>query len=204
MNSVNHKYHHGNLRDEILRAAYNFVLENGYSTMSLRGIAEQCNVSATAIYRHYETKEHLLADVVVKGFVVFNMSVKGKEEDDIFQRCENYLAFAFDNYNIYDLLFSQSVVEFLKFPQILEVADRAFESLLESVKEHDKSLNDLSASNKAIHIWSFLHGMSSISKKMEVAFNLPDGEMPVPVRSVKRARENLKHFIEDLFRRLLR
>jgi len=199
MNSENHKYHHGNLRDEILRAAYNFVLENGYSTMSLRGIAEQCNVSATAIYRHYETKEHLLADVVVKGFVVFNMSVKGKEEDDIFQRCENYLAFAFDNYNIYDLLFSQSVVEFLKFPQILEVADRAFESLLESVKEHDKSLNDLSASNKAIHIWSFLHGMSSISKKMDVAFNLPDGEMPVPVRSVKRARENLKHFIEDLF-----
>ena len=199
MNSENHKYHHGNLRDEILRAAYNFVLENGYSTMSLRGIAEQCNVSATAIYRHYETKEHLLADVVVKGFVVFNMSVKGKEEDDIFQRCENYLAFAFDNYNIYDLLFSQSVVEFLKFPQILEVADRAFESLLESVKEHDKSLNDLSASNKAIHIWSFLHGMSSISKKMDVAFNLPDSEMPVPVRSVKRARENLKHFIEDLF-----
>ena len=199
MNSVNHKYHHGNLRDEILRAAYNFVLENGYSTMSLRGVAEQCNVSATAIYRHYETKEHLLADVVVKGFVVFNMSVKGKEEDDIFQRCENYLAFAFDNYNIYDLLFSQSVVEFLKFPQILEVADRAFESLLESVKEHDKRLNDLSASNKAIHIWSFLHGMSSISKKMDVAFNLPDNEMPIPVRSVKRARENLKQFIEDLF-----
>ena len=199
MNSVNHKYHHGNLRDEILRAAYNFVLENGYSTMSLRGVAEQCNVSATAIYRHYETKEHLLADVVAEGFVEFNTSVEGKEEDDIFQRCENYLAFAFDNYNIYDLLFSQSVVEFLNFPKILEVADKAFESLLKSVKEHDKSLNDLSASNKAIHIWSFLHGMSSISKKMDVAFNLPDSEMPIPVRSVKRARENLNQFIEDLF-----
>ena len=42
-------------------------------------------------------------------------------------------------------------------------------------------------------------GMSSISKKMDVAFNLPQSEMPIPVRSVKRARENLKHFIEDLF-----
>ena len=199
MNISFQKYHHGNLRDDILKAAYNFVKENGYAAMSLRGIAEQCNVSATAIYRHYKTKEHLLADVVVKGFVEFNISVEGKEEDDIFQRSENYLAFAFDNYNIYDLLFSQSVVEFLKFPQILEVADKAFESLLESVKEHDKSLNDLSASNKAIHIWSFLHGMSSISKKMDVAFNLPDSEMPIPVRSVKRARENLKQFIEDLF-----
>ncbi len=193
------KYHHGNLRDDILKAAYNFVKENGYAAMSLRGIAEECNVSATAIYRHYETKEHLLADVVAEGFVEFNKSVEGKEEDDIFQRCENYLAFAFDNYNIYDLLFSQSVVEFLNFPKILEVADKAFESLLKSVKEHDKSLNDLSASNKAIHIWSFLHGMSSISKKMDVAFNLPDSEMPIPVRSVKRARENLNQFIEDLF-----
>ena len=199
MNIPFQKYHHGNLRDDILKAAYSFVKENGYAAMSLRGIAEECNVSATAIYRHYETKEHLLADVVAEGFVEFNTSVEGKEEDDIFQRCENYLAFAFDNYNIYDLLFSQSVVEFLKFPQILEVADKAFESLLESVKEHDKSLNDLSASNKAIHIWSFLHGMSSISKKMDVAFNLPDSEMPIPVRSVKRARENLNQFIEDLF-----
>ena len=199
MNISFQKYHHGNLRDDILKAAYNFVKENGYAAMSLRGIAEECNVSATAIYRHYETKEHLLADVVAEGFVEFNRSVEGKEEDDIFQRCENYLAFAFDNYNIYDLLFSQSVVEFLNFPKILEVADKAFESLLESVKEHDKSLNDLSASNKAIHIWSFLHGMSSISKKMDVAFNLPDSEMPIPVRSVKRARENLNQFIEDLF-----
>ena len=36
-------------------------------------------------------------------------------------------------------------------------------------------------------------------KKMDVAFNLPESEMPIPVRSVKRARENLKQFIEDLF-----
>ena len=199
MNSVNHKYHHGNLRDEILIAAYNFVVVNGYAAMSLRGIADECNVSATAIYRHYKTKEHLLADVVVKGFIEFNTFVEGSEDANIFDKCDNYLEFAFDNKNIYDLLFFLTVVEFLKFPQILEVADKAFESLLESVKKHDKSLNDLSASNKAIHIWSFLHGMSSISKKMDVAFNLPESEMPIPVRSVKRARENLKQFIEDLF-----
>lgn len=199
MNSENHKYHHGNLRGEILRAAYNFVQENGYTAMSLRGIADECDVSATAIYRHYKTKEHLLADVVVKGFEEFTISIEGNEGADIFNKCENYLKFAFDNKNIYDLLFSQSVVEFLKFPEILEVADDAFKTFLESVKDHDKTLNDLSASNKAIHIWSFLHGISSISKKMEIALELPDKEMTVPVRSVKRARENLRQFIEDLF-----
>ena len=34
MNIENHKYHHGNLRDEILAAAYNFVSENGYGKRS--------------------------------------------------------------------------------------------------------------------------------------------------------------------------
>ena len=199
MNTANNNYHHGNLSDEILNSAYNFVSENGYATMSLRSIAENCDVSATAIYRHYETKEHLLADVVVKGFIEFNLFVEGDSEANIFDKCDNYLRFAFENKNIYDLLFSQSVVEFLKFPKILEVADSAFQTLLESVKEHDRSLNDLSASNKAIHIWSFLHGISSISKKMDVALALPSSEMPIPVRSVKRARDNLRQFVEDLF-----
>ena len=199
MNTANNNYHHGNLSDEILNSAYNFVSENGYAAMSLRTIAENCDVSATAIYRHYETKEHLLADVVVKGFIEFNIFVEGNPETNIFDKCDNYLRFAFENKNIYDLLFSQSVVEFLKFPKILEVADSAFQTLLESVKEHDRSLNDLSASNKAIHIWSFLHGISSISKKMDVALALPSSEMPIPVRSVKRARDNLRQFVEDLF-----
>ena len=199
MNTANNNYHHGNLSDEILNSAYNFVSENGYAAMSLRTIAENCDVSATAIYRHYETKEHLLADVVVKGFIEFNIFVEGIPEANIFDKCDNYLRFAFENKNIYDLLFSQSVVEFLKFPKILEVADSSFQTLLESVKDHDRSLNDLSASNKAIHIWSFLHGISSISKKMDVALALPSSEMPIPVRSVKRARDNLRQFVEDLF-----
>ena len=75
MNTANNNYHHGNLSDEILNSAYNFVSENGYAAMSLRTIAENCDVSATAIYRHYETKEHLLADVVVKGFIEYKIFV---------------------------------------------------------------------------------------------------------------------------------
>ena len=41
--------------------------------------------------------------------------------------------------------------------------------------------------------------IDSISKKMDVALALPDSEMPIPVRSIKRARDNIRQFIEDLF-----
>ena len=74
MNIPFQKYHHGNLRDDILKAAYSFVKVNGYAAMSLRGIADQCNVSATAIYRHYETKEHLLADNLNQAIRIIEQS----------------------------------------------------------------------------------------------------------------------------------
>jgi hypothetical protein len=34
---------------------------------------------------------------------------------------------------------------------------------------------------------------------MDVALALPAGEMPIPVRSIKSARDNLRQLIEDLF-----
>ena len=49
-------------------------------------------ISATAIYRHYKTKGHLLADVVAKGFIEFNTFVEGSEDADIFEKCDNYLS----------------------------------------------------------------------------------------------------------------
>ena len=100
---------------------------------------------------------------------------------------------------MYDLIFSPTVIDFLDFPDVASYADQAFQTLLTHVKNYDPSLNDLSASNKAIKIWSFLHGLSNISKKMEAAMLLPDSEMPPAVKSVKRTRENLEFFIQELF-----
>ena len=51
------KYHHGNLRSELIRCACTLCEEHGHDKISLRGIAKEANVSQTAPYRHFETKE---------------------------------------------------------------------------------------------------------------------------------------------------
>ena len=69
------KYHHGNLRSELIRCACTLCEERGHDKISLRGIAKEANVSQTAPYRHFETKESLLAAVAAYGFVEMQKSI---------------------------------------------------------------------------------------------------------------------------------
>ena len=69
------KYHHGNLRSELIRCACTLCEEHGHDKISLRGIAKEANVSQTAPYRHFETKESLLAAVATYGFVEMKKSI---------------------------------------------------------------------------------------------------------------------------------
>ena len=69
------KYHHGNLREELIRCASNLCHQYGYEKISLRSIAKEANVSQTAPYRHFETKESLLAAVATNGFIEMEESI---------------------------------------------------------------------------------------------------------------------------------
>ena len=69
------KYHHGNLRSELIRCACTLCEEQGHDKLSLRGIAKEANVSQTAPYRHFETKESLLAAVAAHGFIEMKKSI---------------------------------------------------------------------------------------------------------------------------------
>ena len=51
------KYHHGNLKENLIQQAVLACEESGWENISLRNLAKQLNVSQTAPYRHFETKE---------------------------------------------------------------------------------------------------------------------------------------------------
>jgi AcrR family transcriptional regulator len=62
------KYHHGNLKEELISSACKICEASGHDHMSLRSIAKEASVSQTAPYRHFKTKECLLAEVSKRGF----------------------------------------------------------------------------------------------------------------------------------------
>ena len=103
------KYHHGNLRSELIRCACTLCEEHGHDKISLRGIAKEANVSQTAPYRHFETKESLLAAVAAHGFVEMQKSIdkiidlsktKKISKKTLIDAMLAYLEFAISNNNI--------------------------------------------------------------------------------------------------------
>ena len=55
-------YHHGNLRDTLVTATIAQLAQQHDATLSLRELARTVGVSIAAVYRHFPSKEALLAE----------------------------------------------------------------------------------------------------------------------------------------------
>ncbi len=60
-------YHHGNLREELLKKAVEVLNTDGFDALSLRALARQIGVSHSAPLRHFPTKAHLLQALADEG-----------------------------------------------------------------------------------------------------------------------------------------
>ncbi|HEY4263961.1 MAG TPA: helix-turn-helix domain-containing protein, partial [Micropepsaceae bacterium] len=63
----NRPYHHGDLAVSLREAARAILEEEGLAALSLRSVARRAGVSHAAPYRHYASREALLADIAVEG-----------------------------------------------------------------------------------------------------------------------------------------
>src|SRR6185295_15520717 len=61
------RYHHGDLAPTLRQAALAILEEEGLEALSLRSVARRAGVSHAAPYRHYPSREALLADVAIEG-----------------------------------------------------------------------------------------------------------------------------------------
>ena len=61
-------YHHGNLRDTLVATVIAQLAQQHDAALSLRELARTVGVSVAAVYRHFPSKEALLAEVAAAGF----------------------------------------------------------------------------------------------------------------------------------------
>lgn len=94
----------------ISRTAQRLFLADGVDGVSMRKIAGEVGVSATAIYRHFRDKDELLDEITDAGFAIFEdylerglrAAAPGGELEGIF---EAYLDFALEHPRHYDFIF---------------------------------------------------------------------------------------------------
>ena len=65
-------YHHGDLERALVDTAVRMIQEEGIQALTLRGVGARLGVSRTALYRHFDDKQALLARVASEGFKRFH------------------------------------------------------------------------------------------------------------------------------------
>ena len=98
-------YHHGALRPALIAAARDMLANDGAGAVSLREAARRAGVSATATYRHFQDKEHLLAAVAAEGFVEFAERLEAGGARDFKGMGIAYLEFAIRRPGLFRLMF---------------------------------------------------------------------------------------------------
>ena len=68
-------YHHGNLKEELVRAALELIAQKGPSGFTFAEAARSAGVSPAAPYRHFAGRDELLADVALRGFNEFEQAL---------------------------------------------------------------------------------------------------------------------------------
>lgn len=99
------------LRQDILDAARELFVNEGYENVSMRRVAEKIEYSPTTIYLYFEDKASLLYAICEETFAKLakRMEAIGKESDDplevLRKGCRAYVDFGLKNPNHYKLTF---------------------------------------------------------------------------------------------------
>ncbi len=159
------------LSQKILESARDLYLEHGLHGLSMRKIAEQLNVSATAIYRHYKNKESLIYKVIGEGFTLFGAylykALEGKSPLERFQLGgEAYLLFALEQSKYYEVLFMapEQLGHGETPPDIKSKGEATFQFLIDRVQEcmHEGIFQKGDPYKVALSIWAHSHGLVAL------------------------------------------
>src|SRR5262245_32592793 len=74
-------YHHGNLKEALIRAALELIAEKGPAGFTFAEAARWAGVSPAAPYRHYRDRDELLSDVARRGFDQFHAALARAWDD---------------------------------------------------------------------------------------------------------------------------
>ena len=185
------------LDQRLLTVARAILERDGLEALTLRAAARAAGVSHMAPYRHYASKDELLAAVATHGFHTLTHEMDdatAKRADQAGQlECLgiSYVLFAMRNPALYRLMFGANLPNRARFPGLVEAGNAALHRCQRIVK------GETGASEKpvgcepepaAVAIWSLVHGLASLA--IDGLIKLPEADsasLKKEVQTVLRA-----------------
>lgn len=153
------------LKEACVTEALAIIAEEGLEHLSLREVARRLGVSHGAPYRHFGSRDHLLAAVVARCYGAFARHLdsrpKGGDVDaDLCSMGVAYLDYALSEPLSYQLMFSTRLPPPTEHPAMMTSADHAFGLLRSALRRRAPSKGAAEIDADALFVWSALHGLA--------------------------------------------
>lgn len=165
-------YHHGDLRRSLIAAARELLRSGGVEAVTLREATRLAGVSHNAPYRHFASREALLAALAAEGFRELRRALDeaGSRADPAGRLTalgRAYLHFANADRATFRLMFG-GVVDGAAHPDLAEASGSAFGALRNVVAPREPSAP---AEREALRAWALVHGLAHLvaDRKIDAA-----------------------------------
>ncbi len=159
------------LREACVQAAREVIAERGVEGLSMRDVARRLGISHQAPYRHFESRDHLLAEIMRRCFADFASYLDARprsadDHEDLAAMGEAYLAYAAAKPLEYRLMFGTPWPAPAHHAGLVADAVHAFDILRNNLRRQhgDAPGMQARADLDSMFIWSALHGMASITR----------------------------------------
>ncbi|MEE4213074.1 MAG: TetR/AcrR family transcriptional regulator [Parvularcula sp.] len=159
------------LREACLAEALDIISSEGVEHLSLREVARRLGVSHQAPYRHFASRDHVLAEVVRRAFTDFAAALRTAPHTEDPAADAMAMGFAYVNFALtkslkYRLMFGGSLPDSQSHPEMMHGAREAFNVLRASLRRLASSRGETpqteSIDREALFAWSSLHGVVSL------------------------------------------
>jgi AcrR family transcriptional regulator len=156
------------LSEACVSEALAIIRDVGIENLSLREVARRLGVSHQAPYRHYPSRDHLLAEIVDRCFRSFDayLARAGESDDpraDLERMGRLYLEYAAKFPLEYRLMFGAPLPDPEAHPKMLEKGCGAFDQLRACLaRVLGEPVEAPVVTLEAMFVWSTIHGLASI------------------------------------------
>ena len=180
-------YHHGDLPGTLMNLALAHIEAQGTQKLSLRALAREAGVSPTAPYKHFPTKQCLLAAIATQGFQTLADRTNRviRETPDLDERViamgMEYINFACQNPTTYHLMFGSVLGDFSDYEMLQNAAVGSYDEVNKVLAEVAvRKGPQVNVEQLGGVVWAIVHGLSALMID-HASFGGPDKS---PMRSL--------------------
>ena len=191
-------YHHGDLKNALIKAGVEILAKDGVSGLSLRKVAGRAGVSHTAPYSHFADKQALIAAISTEGFrqlyervSVVTEQYKTEPAKQLVEVAWAYVQFALDDRDRFKVMFSGVLEKEKEYPEFVAESQRNFQLVKMTVEANQAAgvLRSGPSDLAALSAWGIIHGFIML---------LFEGQIPHAILGQKSLRELVEFQLEQI------